>query len=541
MLAERPPEPASPWWHGWVVLLPAVLLFGAGALLDLRLPGPYMDAVNPDYIVVRLLHPSARFTPWMLPGTLLLGRLPVLVQLYHGALPFYLGLPAYAAFGTGIVGIRVANLTFGLLVLLAAGAFLRAFRVRPLVASACLAALAVDPGFVFAWRTQFYITLLPAAPLLAALALAGRRRGRGAVFLAGLLAGVAGTGYFVFLFLAPAVLARVLARSGPGGRIASVAGWLLGFLCGLLPYPLGLMLMLRACGSVHGFLAVLSGSLHALDVGSATGGLGMRLAYFWRMVLWTVADVGPSKMMLHASVPGAIGVGKAVLLLGLPAIALVAAWAGGRRAPGLESLLLLFAGFAVLFVTFGDRLWLHHLAALVPVLYLALALSLGMLPARVLPAGARNAVLFLVVGSLLVGSVLDQGRIRVALRRTGGVGLASSAITRLAEDSYRNATPTVAFLPDWGVFMSFVMITEGRIPTVAAFDPVRARQALCGGQDVLLVLVRGQPAGRPASWASAVGGTAPDLEMYRQRDGIPVLDALRWRAASWPRAACVTP
>ena len=59
-----------------LVFLPAFLLFSLGAVTDISLPGVYMDAVNPDYLVVRLLNPeaAANVSPWTLPGNLLLGR-----------------------------------------------------------------------------------------------------------------------------------------------------------------------------------------------------------------------------------------------------------------------------------------------------------------------------------------------------------------------------------------------------------------------------------------------------------------------------------
>ena len=78
---------------------PGILLFIIGGLTSIDVPGPYMDAVNPDYIVPRLLNPAAAEMPaWVIPGTLLFGKLPTIIAIYHGALPYYLGLPVYALF-----------------------------------------------------------------------------------------------------------------------------------------------------------------------------------------------------------------------------------------------------------------------------------------------------------------------------------------------------------------------------------------------------------------------------------------------------------
>jgi hypothetical protein len=160
-----------------LIFLPAAILFCVGAVSDITVPGIYMDAVNPDYLVVRLFHPEALNTPyWSFPENVVFDRFPVLGgNFYYGALTFYLGAPVYALAGTGVVGIRVANMVFGLLVLAATAIFLQAFRVRPVIAATTLAMLALDPGFLFSFRTQFYITLLPVAPLFLSVALAESR------------------------------------------------------------------------------------------------------------------------------------------------------------------------------------------------------------------------------------------------------------------------------------------------------------------------------------------------------------------------------
>src|SRR5882757_11455165 len=101
---------------GWLFLFPAVL-FVLNASVAIDVPGVYMDAVNPDYTVMRLLNPAAKdLVVWIPPGQLVFGKLPVLAQLYQGALTYYLGLPFYLLFGTDLIGIRVAEIGFGLFV-----------------------------------------------------------------------------------------------------------------------------------------------------------------------------------------------------------------------------------------------------------------------------------------------------------------------------------------------------------------------------------------------------------------------------------------
>src|SRR5262249_41618462 len=120
---------------GWPFLVAAIFfVINASAAIDV--PGVYMDAVNPDYMVVRLLNPAAKdLAVWILPGQLVFGKLPILAQLYQGALTYYFGLPFYFLFGTDVLGIRIAEIGFGLFVLLGVWLFLRAFDVGSWIAA----------------------------------------------------------------------------------------------------------------------------------------------------------------------------------------------------------------------------------------------------------------------------------------------------------------------------------------------------------------------------------------------------------------------
>jgi hypothetical protein len=187
-------------WSGFgdfLFALPALLLFAHGALSHIDVPGMYFDAVNPDYLALKLFTLTKTVPAYVPPGQLLFGKLPVLIAIYHGALPFYLGLPVYLLFGTDIVGVRIANCVFGVLVLVGMALALRAFRIRPAAAGAAMAALALDPGFVLDFRTQFYITTLPITLVFASIGLLeceGATPSRRTAFLAGGLAGLSVSG-----------------------------------------------------------------------------------------------------------------------------------------------------------------------------------------------------------------------------------------------------------------------------------------------------------------------------------------------------------
>jgi hypothetical protein len=522
---------------------PASLLFCLGSAFLIDLPGIYMDAVNPDYMAVHILHPLATNLPvWSMPGNMLIGRFPLLGNIYYGALPLYLGLPIYLVFGTGIEGIRLSHMMFGLLVLMGGAAFLRAWNVRPLIAAVALCALALDPAFLFAWRTQFHITLLPLAPLLGSVALTQSTHeaaSRRTAVLAGLLAGIACYGYFIFGFLVPAAFVHawiVFRRSGQ----VTVIWWLAGFAMGVAPYALAVVLLWDATGGAADFSAYIRSTLTTLSPGQSHLALLQRVNLFFDYVGLSVLGHGPNAMMIQ-QYPSVAPTLRLVLLLGLPLCGLIS-WVNRKvKPPGLPLLAGFVVGLFCLVMAFGDRLWLHHFAVLVPILYLACAsvseavvrLGLGFTWSRI--AAMPGTVLF---GVLIGANVIDAKEVFSSLNQTGGVGYYSDAIDRFATDSLSVKDPTFYLFPDWGVFMSFVMLTHGTLPYGFDFDEKSVRSLLCNGRDVAVALVLGRKLERQRAWTDALDWAEPIVSTYRQRNGPDVLTIARWKTAARPAGAC---
>jgi len=529
---------------GLPALLPAIL-FVVSAAVAIDVPGVYMDAVNPDYMVVRLLNPAAReMAVWIMPGQLILGKLPVLAQLYQGALTFYFGLPAYLLFGTGLLGIRIAEIGFGLIVLSGAWLFLRAFAIRPWMAAIGLCALALDPAFVMSFRTQAYSALLPLGLLLSSIAVAelGAAERRRASILAlvssGALAGLAFFGYFFYLFPAltiPVYLACV-ARTGAGtGRLLAL--WSAGFAIGLSPYVVGYLRLLGAVGDVAGFVAYLRETLGELQVTRSSLTPAGRAWYFLDMADLVFFNRGNGAMLLHAPGRSVGDLLRVALLLAVPTVVLAASVLARRAVPGLVCCAALVLGFFVLTLVFGNRLWAHHFVAMVPIVYLGFVIALDRMATRLSGLLSQRGLVAVVIVPLAVVNGVNHQAFVADLRATGGVGLASDAIVRFAEQSRRSARQAYFFFPDWGVFMPFAMITEGRVGHETAFEPAAARRMLCGGRDAVLALVHRDGDARLAGWVRSVDWGEPATEAFRQRDGTIVLDVARWRADGRPATA----
>jgi hypothetical protein len=521
--------------------IPLVVLF-QGSLSHIDTPGLYMDAVNPDYIVVRLLNWNPHIYGWILPGTCIFNIFPTIVQLYHGAIPYYLGIPVYMFFGTGVAAIRIANFVFASFVLISAGVFLRSFAVRPLFVALTLATLAIDPGFLFSFRTQSYITVLSVAFVLLSASIvenAGVGASRPRCALAGLLVGLSVYGYFIYLFLVPAAAVQLWwkVRSGPERR-AQVISWFVGLALGGAPYLIGYALIFFATGGAKGFAQFIALALGNASIGSSKLGAWQSVQYFMALVFRTVSFEGQTLVMLGISFEPYFSLLKRFLLLDVTIIYLIVSAIFVRRFTGIVFIAGLFMGLICLFVAFGNRLYFHHVALTLPLLYVALALCMEDLAGSISSLRWAQWALALPILFLGIGNAIDRQRVMLALERTGGVGLASDAIERFAQDSLTNPDATFAFFPDWGIFMPFEMVTGGQIPLLTEFSPEAARRKLCEGQDALLAIINEQGVDRLAPWIDAVGWGSPEIAVYRQRDNVPVLTSVRWRSSESNHPAC---
>ena len=244
--------------------------------------------------------------------------------------------------------------------------------------------------------------------------------------------------------------------------------------------------------------------------------------------------------MLNMTFTPYFGEVKRLLLLDIPIVFLILSLVFARGFTGIVFIASLFLGMACLFVIFGDRLGFHHVALTLPLLYLAFALCIESIAHAASISGRAQLALALPLVILGIGNAIDRQSVFLDLERTGGVGLASDAIERFAEDSLTNPAPTFAFFPDWGIFMPFEMVTGGKIPLLTEFSPEAARRKLCEGQDALLAIINDEGVDRLAPWIDAVGWGSPEVVVYRQRDDAPVLTSVRWRASAPADPACVS-
>ena len=124
------------------------------------------------------------------------------------------------------------------------------------------------------------------------------------------------------------------------------------------------------------------------------------------------------------------------------------------------------------------------------------------------------------------------------LSRTGGVGLYSDAVNRLAADVAELSPKTLVYFPDWGLALPVTLISGGRVPTSAIVNPAEARRRLCSGRDIAIAIVGDDGARRFAAWARDFQWQPPRVRTFAQRDGVTVAQLGIYASTNRGEAAC---
>ncbi len=544
------PAIAGSWWPFAAVA--AVWLVVASQ--QLTLPGVYMDAVNPDYLVVRLLNRHVEpIVTWLLGGNYILGRAPVLISLYHGSQQVWLGLPFFALFGTTVAGLRLTHAMFALAILAAMYAVLTRGGLRPWQAALAGAALALDPGFSYAFRTQSYITLAPTAWLLASLYTLQRAWIPGAatrrwLVAGGVSLGFAIVGYFIYAFYLPAMMlaAWLYARGGSTGlhggmRRRWLPWWIAGLAAGAAFYPAGYALMIRNAGGFAQAWSQFQQMQQALGAFGAQVPLPERVSHL-SMMLWAVVSNSFHHQLIfgeYAPLPGVVP--KMWVLFAVPLALWLYAEARHRASALLRVVIALPISFAAVALIFGTRLQGHHFVPLLPLAYAALAVALfesgrgSRIPRRV-----PDGVAVLVLAGLAALNIPGQFGEARRLTETRGVGYFSDAINLLAADLNAMEPKPFVYFPDWGLSMPVAFLTRGTVGMDSVANAASARRMLCDGRDVALAVITGDRTQRIEAWRSELDWSAPATTPYRQADGKVVFELAKLKGRR-DAPACANP
>jgi hypothetical protein len=402
------------------------------------------------------------------------------------------------------------------------------------IAALCGCALAVDPAFIFAFRTQSYITMSPVAWLLLSIALvagtATAEAWRVRRWLAsGVCFGFAVVGYFVYAFYLPAMLWWVTGSAQVAGHerglpMKPMLAWLGGVAAGCAYYVLGYALVAHDVGGgLSGFLAYLRESSTRLAAFSTTLSFAERVAAAAAFVESVFTNGWHEMLMFGAPQPHVFDALKMALLMVLPVLMLAYAELRRRSTALLRLVIALPVSFFAISLLFGSRLGGHHYMSFLPLAYVALAL--GLTAAREVSPSSRavaSGAVLLCFGALAAINVAAAGREFAMLDRTGGVGLYSDAVNQLATDVGALPTRPLVYFPDWGLSLPVILISGGAVPASAVVDATEARRRLCSGRDVAIAIVGSDGSARFAAWARDFHWGLPRVTSYAQRDGAVV-------------------
>jgi len=531
-------RPTSGGRRAWLPFAAVTLVWGMVATHQIDLPGIFADAVNPDYLVTRILNPHAERTiVWILFGNSLLGdRAPVLISLYHGSQQFWLGLPFYAVFGTTVVGVRLTHAMFALGVLAALYALLTK-GMRPWFAGAICVALALDPSFSFAFRTQGYITVAPAAWLLLGLLCLIRATESDVqnptrwLFASGAFCGLAAVGYFVWAFVLPPIaFAASLWMRGIKLARPPLVVWVLGLATGGVFYPIGYLLIARKLGSITAMFDFINEQQMRLGAFKSVLPLEARVEYAWQFLEGAVSSAWHSAVMLSGELVPTPGAGlKIGLLVGLPYLLWVYAELRRRATPTQRLLVALPLSFFVLSLIFGDRLGGHHFLTLVPLLYAALGVGLS----TVIRPGEDRLMPIAAVAPLVMLAVLNiNGQLTLAekLAETRGKGFLSDVSHRFAADLNAMSEKPFLWFAEPSLALPIIMLTRATVPMTDQLDDPEPRRRLCAGRNVAMVWIDGHfTAPRAREWQTNLAWDEPERITYAQADGTVVFEVLTFR------------
>lgn len=198
----------------------AIVIFMLISIININLPGLYMDSVNPDYLAVYLKKPQ--FTPaWIYNDNFLAPdyRIPLLNSLYGGATPAYIGCLFWKVVGYNIFSVRILHVLYGMLLLYLFYKIIMKVTKKPSLASFCTILLAVEPTYVFAWRTQYYLQLFPLITFIPALYLISKELtdiysngtwDKKRIAISAMLFGFSAWGYFIFTIYSASIFVMLL-------------------------------------------------------------------------------------------------------------------------------------------------------------------------------------------------------------------------------------------------------------------------------------------------------------------------------------------
>lgn len=555
--AESLARPASTMAASSIVALALMplsfLLLGIG--WNWRLPGLYMDSINPEYLSRWVLTGDTGLR-WIMPGNQLFGRVPLFTgTIYHGSTQLYFSLPFFQIFGIGLGQWRLTQFVVAALIVVAVvSCIIRSggstARTSWLVAFAVSSALVLDPGFILGLRTQAYSTIFAVGVVLASVVviLPASRSSLTTFRLltSGFMYGLSAFTYFITWMFLPAILWIVWLRNVHAypRRQYQIRLWVFGVAIGYLPFVLGIALIVKDRGFV-GATDYLRHMGENLDIEARQSGLADRIRHVLRTTKITLDGDWVSETIVArpAGTAGTVraSVGTSIILVGV--LLGLRRTSEHMRVSPVITIVALLTSFWVAAVGLGDRLQGHHYAALLPVWYLGIALGLlevieatgNRVRMRTSPRASaiRQSTFGLVsavIAALLLSGMAGQRDLQRQIVHSGGAGLFSSRVTELAYDLDRGADGATVFVRDWGFAFTIQFLAGANTHVIDVAPTPEAINAHVCRTGMVIVVTR-FPGSVDASRVAAQSQTIVVRdEIWKANDGTPLFQTSWFRA-----------
>jgi hypothetical protein len=453
----------------WVPLSLYIVL----GLRNLELPGLYMDAVNPDYLAVWLRRDAGLIPAWIFPDNLLAPgyQFPLLNSLYGGSLAAYLYLIWGYIFGYGIVQVKLLHFTYGAVLVTLSYWIARRATGRSLPAFLVAAIIALEPSILFAWRTQFYLQLLPLIffiPSLVFLISVISYPSQKWIFISGVLMGFSAYCYFTYFFFSIVAICIFLIFSRKH-TINCAPAILVGFLVGWSPFVFA-HLSIAAQMGLTGYLETLRGLQGAYGVlDGQRQGIAGRMLSACESIL-RLAGGMQIELTLQQTLTsnGVLRIILSSIYLGLLALQLIyLGWARNNKSDALYVLVSVCCTSVFAMFVFGALIgkplgFQHYIPVLI--LWIIGGVCSGLALITLVNVAIRRVISIGLIVALglqcLIGASLSYSLHRI-LATTGGIGNYSDAINRAAAVVNTFPRDTWLLFPQWGYWMGVVVATDG--------------------------------------------------------------------------------
>jgi hypothetical protein len=491
-----------------VYLIIPLILYSFFAVRNLNLPGLYMDSVNPDYLAAWLIRGDKNIPAWLYPDNLLAAyEFPILNSLYGGNATAYFGLIFFALFGFGLTQVHLYHAFFGLILLTVLFWTMKKWRLPQLIIIFTLSLLAVDPTFIFAWRTQYYLQLFPCIFFIMGLGFLGMHYEQlittkinhiKYLFISGLLLGFAAYSYFIFFFYAFAVTSTYSLNNNLYSKITSISNPLIfGFFVGWSPYIFA-HISLISNTNLYEYIQMLKGLQTAYGVIDNTQhGFISKITMVGDRLRLLLAGHSIESLIFGNSQThkASIIFSSLIYLFGLTTTLIYLYINRLKRYKKniyqrhyVLSLILLIIIFVHMIFGFliGRSLGLQHYIMLLPVIYLLIAVGCSQIRKSIAPYIALTYL----IGSLFLITIIFNftltNRLSSRLSEEGGSAMYSDVINNAA--AYINTLPadTVLFFPQWGYWMGAVTILGPKFDVLEAASLEELQSVLLGNKNILM-------------------------------------------------------